>query len=150
MIIECHVKHALHVTRNMRYNSKNIRSWGSVPILLWNMSTASKTNKNKYLFMIHGVCKNLVCLCGSSSVACYTIRIFCSSITGHPALWSSDVFSFPRLQHFYPSVHCIVDWANSIIYLYAVHRETKDLPYTSVKSDCFLTASSPSLNQAKM
>ena len=25
-------------------------------ILLWNMSTASKTNKNKYLFMIHGVC----------------------------------------------------------------------------------------------
>ena len=56
MIIECHVKHALHVMQNMCYNSKNIRSWGSVPILLWNMSTASKTNKNKYLFMIHGVC----------------------------------------------------------------------------------------------
>ena len=56
MIIECHVKHILHVMRNMRYNSKNIWCWGSVPILLWNMSTASKTNKNKYLFVIHGIC----------------------------------------------------------------------------------------------
>ena len=44
-----------YVTRNIRYNSKNIRGWGSIPILLWIMSTASKTNKNKYLFMIHGV-----------------------------------------------------------------------------------------------
>ena len=48
VIIECHVKHALHVTWNMRYNSKSIWSWWSVPILLWNMSTASKTNKNKW------------------------------------------------------------------------------------------------------
>ena len=46
------MRYNLHVTRNMRYNSKNIWSWGSVPILLWNMSTASKTNKNKYLSMV--------------------------------------------------------------------------------------------------
>ena len=46
-----HAKHALQFK-----DWKNIWSWGSVPILLWNMSTASKTNKNKYLFLIHGVC----------------------------------------------------------------------------------------------
>ena len=42
--VTCHAKHALQF--------KEHPSWGSVPILLWNMSTASKTNKNKFLFII--------------------------------------------------------------------------------------------------
>ena len=73
----------IHVTWNMCYNSKNIQSWGSVPILLWNMSTASKTNKNKYLFMIHGV---RLILKGTLFFPCYAcfgvtiLRVGCSTL----------------------------------------------------------------------
>ena len=76
----------LNVTRNMRnmrYNSKNILSWGSVPILLWNMSTASKTNKNKYLFMIHGVSLILKEKLFFPCHACFSVtvlRVGCSTL----------------------------------------------------------------------
>ena len=73
----------LNVMWNMRYNSKNIWSWGSVPILLWNMSTASKTNKNKYLFMIHGVCLILKEKLFFPCHACFSVtvlRVGCSTL----------------------------------------------------------------------
>ena len=74
----------LNVTWNMCYNSKNIRSWGSVLILLWNMSTASKTNKNKYLFMSHGVCFILKDKLFFPCHACFSVtilRVGCSTST---------------------------------------------------------------------
>ena len=77
------IRYIIHVTWNMRYNSKNIRSWGSVPILLWNMSTASKANKHKYLFMIHGVCLILKEKLFFPCHACFSVtilRVGCSTL----------------------------------------------------------------------
>lgn len=73
-------------------------------------------------------------VCGSSSTAHPTMKVFCSSVTvtGCPALWSSDG-PFSRLKH---STN-----------LHLNRSETEDLPIMLVKSDWILIASSKSLNQ---
>ena len=61
------------------YFLKGIKS----AILLWNMSTASKTNKNKYLFMIHDVCLILNEKLFFPCHACFSVtilRVGCSTL----------------------------------------------------------------------
>ena len=90
----------------------------------------------------HLVLSSHIELCGSSSIACWIMRIFCMSVTatgypalGRPALWS-DVSSFQRLKR---SIH-----------LYTIMQWNRRLAiYTLIKSDWILIASSSSLNRVK-